>query len=231
MKEMDFVITIADRKQGERFMGIFQEHGMPIILGAFGRGTASRETLDFFGLEATEKAVMFNLAPKDEARALMKDVRRRLRLDLPGNGIMVSVPVSSIAGQLAKVISEKFPEGEESEKNMDTKMDYQLIIAIANAGYTEIVMDAARAAGARGGTSIHAKGVGLETVKKFFGVSIASEKEMIFIVTRNKDKAPIMKAILKEAGVSTKAGAVVFALPVSEVGGISAFELSDEEEA
>ena len=38
----------------------------------------------------------------------------------------------------------------------DTK--YELLVVIANQGYTELVMDAARAAHAPGGTVIHAKG-------------------------------------------------------------------------
>ena len=42
-------------------------------------------------------------------------------------------------------------------------------------------MEAARGAGATGGTTIHAKGTGMELAKKFFGVSIASERELVFI--------------------------------------------------
>ncbi|MBE6032142.1 MAG: P-II family nitrogen regulator [Clostridiales bacterium] len=233
MKEINFVITITDRKQAEGFISIFKEHNLPVILGTFGKGTASREVLDYLGLEASEKAVLFNLATRDRAHELIRDVRRHMRIDLPGNGIMLAVPVSSIGGgQLAKCLceeSENGPEGKGCEKKVGEAMDYQLIIAIANEGYTDMVMDAARSAGARGGTSVHAKGIGLESAKKFFGVSIASEKELVFIVARSSEKTPIMKAIIHDAGTQTKAGAVVFSLPVTEVGGLSALELDEEE--
>ena len=61
---------------------------------------------------------------------------------------------------------------------------HELIVVITNQGYTDQVMDAARAAGATGGTAVHAKGTGTELAKRFFGVSIASERELIFILAR-----------------------------------------------
>ena len=36
-------------------------------------------------------------------------------------------------------------------------MDYEVIFCIVNAGYSELVMDAAKEVGARGGTVLHAK--------------------------------------------------------------------------
>ncbi len=53
----------------------------------------------------------------------------------------------------------------------------------------------------------------------FYKVSIASEKEVILIVSAASQKAAIMKAIIEQAGPDTKAGAITFSLPVSEVAG------------
>ena len=39
---------------------------------------------------------------------------------------------------------------------------YELLLVVANQGYTGSIMDAARTAGAGGGTVIHAKGTGME---------------------------------------------------------------------
>ena len=44
---------------------------------------------------------------------------------------------------------------------------------------------------------IHARGTGLERAEKFLGVSIADEKEMIFIVAKTESKNAIMKSIRK----------------------------------
>lgn len=101
---------------------------------------------------------------------------------------------------------------------------YELIIAIANQGYIELVMDAARGAGAYGGTVIHAKGTGMEQAEKFMGVSLAAEKEMIFIVAKKEQKNLIMKAVMEQAGLTTKAKAVVFSLPVTDTAGLKLLE-------
>ena len=57
-------------------------------------------------------------------------------------------------------------------------------------------------------------------------MSLADEKDVIYIVASGKEKAAIMNAINKEAGPSTKAGAISFSLPVSDVAGLR--RLDDE---
>lgn len=98
--------------------------------------------------------------------------------------------------------------------------DYELIVVILNEGYSDMVMDAARSAGAGGGTILHAKGTGAIGTEKFFGVSLANEKDVIYIVAGGREKAAIMNAINQDAGPATKAGAISFSLPVSDVAGL-----------
>ena len=99
-----------------------------------------------------------------------------------------------------------------------------LIVAVANEGRTDTVMNAARAAGAAGGTVIHGKGTASEEAAHFFNISIASEKEMIFIVSKKEQKTQIMRSVLEKAGPGTEAGAVLFSLPVTSVEGFGLFD-------
>ena len=101
---------------------------------------------------------------------------------------------------------------------------HELIVVIAEQGYTNLIMDAARGAGAYGGTVIHAKGTGKEAAEKFMGVSLALEKEIIYIVTKTEQKNPIMKAIMEHAGLDTKAKAIAFSLPVTDTAGLRLIE-------
>ena len=102
--------------------------------------------------------------------------------------------------------------------------EYELIVVILNEGYSELVMDAARAAGARGGTVLHAKGTGAAVSEKFLGVSLAQEKDLVYIVASSKQKAEIMRSVSQNAGTGTKAGAICFTLPISEVAGLRQFD-------
>lgn len=101
---------------------------------------------------------------------------------------------------------------------------HELIVVILNQGYVDLVMDAARDAGAYGGTVIHAKGTGMEQAEKFMGVSLAAEKEMIFIVAKKEQKNQIMQAIMEKAGLDSKAKSIVFSLPVTDTAGLRLIE-------
>ncbi len=102
--------------------------------------------------------------------------------------------------------------------------EHQLLVVVANQGYNQTVMEAARSVGAAGGTVIHAKGTGMEQAERFLGFSLASEKDVIFIVSRTADKNAIMQAIMKQAGPESKAGALVFSLPVTDTAGLRLLE-------
>ena len=85
-------------------------------------------------------------------------------------------------------------------------------------------MDAARGAGAYGGTVLHAKGTGMEQAEKFLGVSLAAEKEIILIVAKKQQKNDIMKAVMEQAGMESKAKSIVFSLPVTDTAGLRLLE-------
>ena len=208
------MITITDRSRCGEFAAWYQEQGIPLVLTALGSGTATTEILDCLGLEATEKAVLFCVAP--HSPQLVRRAEKALWLDVPGRGILMTVPVSSIGGAAAR----DYLLQQEAEKSMEKEITHELLVVITNQGHTDMVMDAARAAGATGGTAVHAKGTGTELSKKFFGVSIAAEKELIFILTLEETRVPIMKAIMAQAGMQTEAQSLVFSLPVSDIAGL-----------
>lgn len=214
------MITITDRSRCGEFAAWYQEQGIPLVLTALGSGTATTEILDCLGLEATEKAVLFCVAP--HSPQLVRRAEKALWLDVPGRGILMTVPVSSIGGAAAR----DYLLQQEAEKSMEKEITHELLVVITNQGHTDMVMDAARAAGATGGTAVHAKGTGTELAKKFFGVSIAAEKELIFILTLEETRVPIMKAIMAQAGMQTEAQSLVFSLPVSGIAGLR--RLDDE---
>ena len=228
MSTLYLMTTISDRNQSRRFLAFFKEHGVNVTLLTLGRGTAASEMLDAFGLEATEKAVLFAFVTGEEWKEIKKGLERQIKIDIPGSGIVFLVPFSSVGGkrQLQFLVEGRaFEKGEESALK-ETK--YELLVAVANQGYTEMIMDAAREARATGGTVIHAKGTGIEKAEKFLGVSLAPEKEMIFMVVRKENKNAIMSAIMEKAGMGTKAKTIVFSLPVTDVAGMRLIEEAEE---
>lgn len=229
MSELNWMITITDRQMVERFIALYREYRVELCLITVGRGTAANEMLDYFGLEASEKAVILAIVTRDVWKEIKNGLQSRLNIDVPGTGIAFIVPLSSIGGK--KVLrfltdNQNFIKGEESVLK-DTK--YELLVVISNQGYTELIMDAARKAGAGGGTVIHAKGTGVERAEQFLGVSLAAEKEIVFIVVKSEEKNNIMRAVMTEAGLDSKAKSLAFSLPVTSTAGLRLTESSPEE--
>ena len=105
-----------------------------------------------------------------------------------------------------------------------TEMKYAMVAAVVDQGHGDEVMEAARSAGARGGTVIHGRQVGDETAVNFWGISLTDEKEIVMIITDNEHKLPIMQAISKNCGVNSEAKGFVLSMPIETVIGISDFE-------
>ena len=224
MSKLNLMTTIVDRNQVRKYLHLYEEEGLQIMLVTLGDGTASGDVLDYLGLEATEKAVIFSVLTDENFYKTKKSLQKKPQIDAPGGGIAFIVPFSSIGGKKALqffTVGQDFQKEEESALKDTT---YELVIVIANQGYIEMVMDAARGAGAYGGTVIHAKGTGMEQAEKFMGVSLAAEKEMIFIVAKKEQKNDIMKAVMEQAGLDTKAKSIVFSLPVTDTAGLRLLE-------
>lgn len=220
MSTLYMMVTITDRRLEKKFLRFYKEKGLEVSLTTLGRGTASSEIRDFFGLEGKERSLLFHLVTGETFDGLRMDLRRQMKIDLPGTGIVFLISVSSVGGKKALAYltaGQDFVKGEETTLK-DTK--YELLVAITNQGYTEMVMDAARKVHAAGGTIIHAKGTGTDKAEKFLGVSLVAEKEMVLIVARQERKNEIMRTIMDEAGLNTKARAVVFSLPVTDIAGM-----------
>ena len=101
---------------------------------------------------------------------------------------------------------------------------FELIVAVVNTGFTEVVMDAARSHGARGGTVMHVRGTGNKSIEKKYGIAISPYKEMVYILVDAKIRDEVLKAIYDAAGLQTNGQGIAFSLPVDNVTGLKMME-------
>ena len=224
MSELYLMITVADRKQLPTFLEFYEKHQVNVGVLALGRGLASSEVLDYLGLEDAVKAVAVSVVTDSVWAALKKGLEQELRIDIPGSGIVFTVPMGSIGGKRQLLFLTAGQNYEKGEESVLKGTDHELVIVITNQGYTELVMDAARDAGAAGGTMLHARGVGMKYAEKFLGVSLVAEKELILMVVKTEKKNEIVKAVMDEAGLESRARSVVFSLPVTSTAGLRLLE-------
>ncbi len=216
---MYYSIFIINPGMEEAVLNTCKEADIPVALTLHGRGTATREMLDLLGLDVQEKRLVICLANEEKTTALVRQMRRQLYLGTPHRGIGIAIPVKSVGGGRTLTYIAQGQDTQPKDPKIDP--DYELIIAVANEGHTNSIMDAARTAGAGGGTVMHAKGTGGKDPETFFHVSLASEKEIVLIVAKKEHKARIMRVIMQKAGPESEAAAFVFSLPVSDVVGLA----------
>ncbi|MCD8130738.1 MAG: P-II family nitrogen regulator [Lachnospiraceae bacterium] len=229
MSSLNLMVTIINRNRTKHFTDFYSAQGLTVSYITLGMGTASSEILDYFGLDSSEKGVLFHVVTGEAWKKVKRALRREMQIDVPGVGIAFLVPLSSIGGKKALnylINGQEFQKGEESTLK-ETK--YELLTVIANQGYTDMIMDAAREVHAAGGTVIHARGTGTDKAEQFLGVTLVPEKDMVFLVVKSSQKNEIMRAIMDKAGLETEARSIVFSLPVTDTAGMRLIEEMEEE--
>jgi nitrogen regulatory protein PII len=223
---------IVDWDKAEAISRVFEEEHVRFHFISKGRGTASSEIHDLLGIGVTDKAVIICVEQEVLVPVLLKEVRKKLGYRTPGAGIAFVIPLSGINTPLLRVFKESIHKNEKiiikdegetmaSGKKTAAVTNNDLIIAVINHGYSEEFMNVAREAGASGGTVVHARGLTHEGPIKFFGVSIQEEKEIVLVLTGHEKKLPIMEAVSRSCGITSKAEGLVFSLPVENVMGLN----------
>jgi len=151
----------------------------------------------------------------DEADSVVREVFRA-GLEDPAHisGFALVLPAAAFVrpGDEAKN-AESAPEraGSEGMKSGNT-----LITCIITHGQADEIMGVARQAGARGGTILNARGTGTEDDVKFFGISLAPEKEMLLIVAQSDHARAVVEAVCRLPIFSEPGGGIVYTTPVEE---------------
>ena len=229
MSELYLMTSITDRKLLPKCLTLCSESGVPINVIVLGRGTAPDARYALL-MDGPEKGVCLSVVTGGVWEKLKRGFRTRLNIESPGTGIVFTIAMSSIGGRRELAFLTDGQDYQRSSKESVMKgTEHELLIVVSEPGTTELVMDAAREAGAHGGTVIHARGTGHERAERFLGVTLASEREMTLIVVNTDQRDRIMTAIMMKAGVATPARSIVFSLPVTDVAGLRLADASRQD--
>ena len=97
---------------------------------------------------------------------------------------------------------------------------FELILAILNKGFATEAIIAAKEAGAKGGTIMHARGTSDIGVQKKYGVVVTPEKEVVMILSSIENKDKIIEALYSSRKVGDKEKGIIFTLPVTSTCGL-----------
>lgn len=220
--KLELLVTIVDYSLAPKLRVALEEEGTPLQLVTHGYGLANSEVYDILGFGSPKKQVSLSVHNSKRVEHIMEALARQLHFEKPGTGVAFSIEIRNVSRLLVKASSleEEHSNTESEEKEMVCKEPYNLIVTIINAGYSDKVMEAARKAGATGGTMVHAKGLASEEVQKFLAITIQPEKDIVLIVAPHELNHAIMESITGEVGLGTEARGICFSLPVSKAVGL-----------
>ena len=221
-----FLITTP--KLADRASALLGQSSLPLHFRISARGTAPSEISDLLGLGNIDKTLLVGLMPKERADLVRRAFKKALRIGSVNSGICFTLPLSSMTKLILEVLSAPAPQSPQSQESLESARKdespmtypYSLIAAIVDPGFSEDVMEAARFAGAGGGTVLHSRQIAKEAVLSASGLSIQEEKEIVLIVAREKQKKTIMEAISQKCGMHSEAKGHVISLPIDSAIGI-----------
>ncbi len=220
---LKLLVAISDWSKADNVVELLR-HDVLLHYQCKAEGTANSDILDMFGLGSTDKFVSFCMTLATDANRLLAELAEAMSLNGKGKGIAFSVPISGAGMSLHRMLEafgKEMGENEVETPAVKNDLTHDLIMAVINRGYSDELMEAARSAGASGGTIIHAKHTGHDGPSRFLGICAQAEKEIVMILAPRKERNEIMKAISHRCGAKTEAQGITLSLPVDGVFGLS----------
>ena len=158
----------------------------------------------------------------------------QMALSSPGKGIAFTISLDSISSAVCHHADPSHHMQTTTLKEADFAMSenkqFALIAAVIPHGESDLVVDATRAAGARGGTMIRARALGTEEASRFFHITIQPEKEVVFTIVPMSIKKVVMQSICSRILEKSGEHGIVFSVPVDEALGLRMPEAADRPE-
>ncbi|MDR1736107.1 MAG: P-II family nitrogen regulator [Oscillospiraceae bacterium] len=210
------LIVIVNYGHGSKVLKLATQAGAPGGTVLLGMGTTKNRLLEFLELSDVRREVVIIAAESSKAEEIAELVNKEFDLRKPHHGIAFILPLTAF--QCA------FPTGEAGGESLDSNggdIMYHSIMAVVELGKAEEVMEAATAAGARGGTVIKARGAGEYSAGKLFHMDIEPEKEIVLILSKAEDTDKIAGAVQEKLALDKPGNGIIFCQDVIKAYGVS----------
>lgn len=213
-KKYKLFSVIVDFGKGTKVLKESQKLGVNGGTFLLGRGTVRSNILRLLGLDEVRKEIVLMVVEESMENVLHEELTRIFHLDKPNHGIAFSMPIINVIGlRDSKYIPNPVREGGDS-------MKYEAIFTIVDKGLSDEVIEAARGAGATGGTVIHGRGAGIHEKEKLFNIEIEPEKDIVLILANESIVDNIVNAISKKLNIDKPGAGILFVMDVSRTSGL-----------
>ena len=212
----NFEITyvIVNYGMGSRVLQKAKKLGLSGGTVLIARGTIKHSLLNFLSINDQRKEIVILGTYSKKNAMFLAELNKVFRFDKPNHGIVFTTSAGKIIGSRLNEV-----KANEEESGVRKSM-YQLIISIVNRGDASDVVDAAQAAGSKGGTIINARGSGIHETQRLFNMDIEPEKEMVMILSKEDITDSIVSSIRNELKIDQPGNGIIFIQDVNQTYGI-----------
>lgn len=214
------LMMIATPKLADKAAKLLQKEHLHLQYRFNAEGTAPSEIMDMLGLGSIDKCVLVCITQKEQADGILKKMRAGLQMNAVNSGIAFTIPLNAVSNMILRLLTQNAESGDKStgkDKTIMAETTHALITAVVNRGFSSDVMNAARSAGATGGTVVHSRQVAAEEAAALWGTE---EKEIVMILADAESRVAIMQAISEKCGMHSEAKGLVMSMPIDSVTGI-----------
>lgn len=213
-KEFDLICVIVNFGLGSDVLKLSKQHGINGGTIFLGKGTVKNAILELLELSESRKEIVLMASDTAIEDEVLEELNKKFKFSKPNHGIAFTTSITGILGNTS--CGCKIDNG---GRGVENPM-YNLIMAIVDRGKAETAIEAARDAGARGGTIIHARGSSIHETSKIFAMEIEPEKEIALIISESTLTDKIADSINERLNMSEPGNGIIFIQNVNKVYGL-----------
>ena len=177
-KRLLVLFSIVEREKGKRLIKALNEKNVNLHFQCVGFGTAPTEMMDIFGLGSNDKDIVISFAPENTVRELMSELNSFGSPSEYG-GLMIVLKPSAINRIVSEILHHTPTQnnGKEEKSNMKNEHNHQLIFISVDQGYSDLVMQTAKRAGATGGTVMRGRLAESDQFIELSSADVSEERE------------------------------------------------------
>jgi nitrogen regulatory protein PII len=212
--ELELIYIIVKFGVASKIIKCAKEHGVTGGTVLLGKGTIRNSILEFLELHEVRREIVMMAAEKNTAYKALEELNREFRFVKPNHGIAFSISVRDIFG--CNILTCKDIKDSKGVGNLV----YQAIFIIVDRGKGELVMEASKKAGSKGGTIINARGSGIHECSKLFAMEIEPEKEIVLIISEISFTEAIVEAVREKLDIDKPGNGIIFVQDVNKTYGL-----------
>lgn len=212
-KFYDVIFVVVNIGKASRVLEEAKKCGITGGTILHGSGTVSSALLRTIGFYEVKKEILFMVCARDKTQPTVEHISSLFHFELPNRGILFTSPISHLLGTHGERLHM-------DEKDPRPTSGHEVFFTLVAGGLGDDVVEAAAAAGARGGTLFHGTGAFADKCRKVFGIELDNGKDIIMNLVTSEVALAVETAIVDQMQLDVPGNGFLFSFDAENVRGL-----------